>query len=162
MARYFRRLDGQTNVYWVSAIANLDAPTAAEINAGGAGANLTARIAALSGFQYSNAPIASPDFSTGFVGQITGEDTAAASAFSFYDDTTSTALWTLMAKGAAGFVVFQEYAKTTGSKTRVWPCTSTGQNPDYDMGAKAAWFIVGYAITSRPHLDAVWPSGVTI
>src|SRR2546423_592849 len=133
MARYFRRLDGQTFVWWVLSIANLDAPTAAEINAGGAGANLTARIAALSGVMYSNTPIPAPDLSTAFVGQILGEDVAGASSFDFYDDTASTALWTLMAKGAAAFVVFNEYAKTTGSKTRVWPVTSTGPNPNYDM-----------------------------
>src|SRR6266566_4405575 len=120
MARYFRRLDGQTNVYWVTAIANLDAPTAAEMNAG---TNVTARIAALSGFMYANTPIAAPDFSTAFVSQILGEDVAGTSSFDFYDDTTSTALWTLMAKGNAGFAVFSEYAKTTGSKTRVWPAT---------------------------------------
>lgn len=159
MARYFRRTDGQSLWAFVPSIANLAAPSTAEVNAG---SNITIRIAGVTGFEYKNNPIKTPDMSSSFVSSIIGEDEATDSALMFYDDTTSTALWTLMAKGAVGFILVNEYAKTVSSKTRVWPVTSTGPVPQYDMGAEAAQFTVGYAVTARPNLDAVFPTGVTI
>lgn len=159
MARYFRRNDGQSFWAFVPAVANPAAPTAAEINAG---INLTARICDISGFTYKNKPIESPDLSTAFVASIPGEDTADDSALTFYDDATSTALWTALAKNTGGYIVISNYAKGTGTKCRTWHVVSTGPNDEFKLDATAAKFMVGFSVADRPNLDAVFPSGVTI
>lgn len=159
MARYFRRNDGQSNWYFVPSISNPAAPTATEINAGIA---LATRICDISGFTFKNKPIESPDLSTSFVSSIPGEDQADDSGLTFYDDSTSTALWTALAKATAGYIVISNYAKTASSKCRTWHVVSTGPNDEYKLDATAAKFMVGFSVSDRPNLDAVFPTGVTI
>ncbi|WP_256789810.1 hypothetical protein [Frankia sp. AvcI1] len=160
MGRYFRRADGQTNWYFVPAISNPAAPTAAEINAG---INLSKNISDISGFKFENKPIETPDLSTAFVSTVDGEDSAADCALKLYDDTASQTIRTALAKGTNGFMVISPYAKTASSKCRVWPVRSTGDNDEYEMDAKqAARYEVMFAVPDRPTLGAVFPSGVTI
>jgi hypothetical protein len=159
MARYFRRTDGQTRWYWLTAIANTAAPTAAEINAGIA---LAGRIADVGGFMYKNKPIETPDLASSFVSTIGGEDTAEASGLTFYDDTASMALWNAFAINTAGYMVINPYARVGGTKCRVWQVVSLGPNDEYKTDPTAAKFLVDYSVATRPNLDAAFPSGVTI
>lgn len=159
MARYFRRNDGQTRWYWCTAIANMAAPTAAEINVGIA---LAARIADISGFTYKNKPIETPDLSSAFVSTIGGEDQAEDSGLILYDDDTSMALWNALPRNTAGFMVINPYARVGGTKCRVWPVVSLGQNDEFKTDATAAKFLVDFSVSIRPNLDAAFPSGVTI
>ena len=159
MSRYFRRTDGQTFWAFAPAVANTAAPTAAEINAG---LNLTSRIETIGGFTYKNEPIETPDLGSAFVSSIPGEDKAEDSSLTLYDDDTSMSFWTALAKGTSGYMVISPYAKASASKCRVWQVVSTGPNDDYDLSAKAALIMVTFSVASRPNLDAVFPSGVTI
>lgn len=159
MARYFRRSDGQTFWAFVPAVANMAAPTAAEINAG---INLTSQISEISGFTFVNEPISTPDLSTAFVSSIPGEDVAEDCQLILYDDDASTANWTALAKGTTGYMVVSPYEKTAASKCRVWKVTSTGPNDQYTLDAEAAKIMVGFSVDIRPNLDSVFPAGVTI
>lgn len=159
MARFFIRINGQTTWAYVPAIANMAAPTAAEINAG---VDLTGQIAEISGFNYKNEKIDTPDLADNFVSSIPGEDVVDDSALTFYLDNLSAALWTSQAPGTAGFMVINFFARAAGSKTRVWPSLSAGRNDVMTLDADAAKFMVDYTISSRPELDAVWPAGVTL
>jgi hypothetical protein len=159
MARYFRRADGQTRWYFLTAIANIAAPSAAEINAGIA---LATRIAEISGFMYKNEPIETPDLSTAFVTTIGGEDKAEDSGLKFYDDDTNMALWNALAKGTTGYMVINPYARVGGTKCRVWQVVSLGPNDEYTLDANAAHIMVDFSVASRPNLDSAFPSGVTI
>mgnify|MGYP001579306073 CR=1 FL=1 len=159
MARYFRRADGQTRWYFVTSITNTAAPTAAEINAGTA---LNTRISEISGFMYKNEPIETPDLSTAFVTTIGGEDKAEDSGLIFYDDDTNMGLWNALAKGTAGYMVINPYARVGGTKCRVWQVVSLGPNDEYTLDATAARFMVDFSVATRPNLDATFPSSVTI
>ena len=159
MARYFRRADGQTRWYFLTAIANTAAPSTAEVNAGIA---LNTRICEISGFTYKNEPIATPDLSEAFVSTIGGEDVAEDCALTFYDDTTNMALWNALAKGTTGYMVINPYARVAATKCRVWTVVSLGPNDVYTLDTEAAKIMVDFSVAVRPNLDAAFPAAVTI
>lgn len=156
--KFFRRADGQTHWYFVPSIANTSAPTASEINAG---LSLAEAINDVSGWSYENKTIDSPDFSTAFVGSIDGEDQAAASSITLYDDKTSSTMRDALGKGTEGYVVISPYAKTTASDCDVWKVRVASANRQYTMDAKPALYPIMFAILDRPVQDATWPAGVT-
>ena len=151
--RFFRR--GKSELFFCPAVADLTAPTAAEITAG---VPLTPGVQAISGFQLENAPIATPDLETTFDSQIDGPDTTATSTITFYDDdVTDPATDPIrvgLAKGTDGFVVMCPYGNVTGKRAEVWPARSTGVNDTWDLGATAALYVVGFAITGEPEQNA--------
>lgn len=148
MARFFRR--GVSEAVFAPAVASLAAPTTAEITAG---TDLSASIADLAGFMLENAPIATPDLSSTFDSQIDGPDTTSDSSLTFYDDDTATTIRDALAKGTDGFLILMPYGNTVGKRAEVWPVRSTGVNDEWDMGATAARFKVGFAVTSVPEQD---------
>lgn len=151
MARYFRR--GVSKVKWAPAVAGTS-PTRPEITAG---VDLSPSIAAINGFSFTNAPIATPDLSDNFDSQITGPDTAGDSSLDFYDDDTSTTVRTTLAKGTVGCVLLMPYGDVSTKRCEVWRVTSLGVNDEWGMDAKAAQFQVQFAINSRPTQTAVIP-----
>lgn len=151
MARYFRR--GVSRVKWAPAVAGTS-PTRPEITAG---VDLSTSIAAINGFQFTNAPIATPDLSDNFDSQITGPDQAGDSSFNFYDDDASTTVRTTLAKGTAGCVLLMPYGDVATKRVEVWRVTSLGVNDEWSMDATAAQFQIQFAINSRPNQAGVIP-----
>ena len=150
--RFFRR--GKSELFFCPTVANLTAPTSAEITAG---VPLTPGVQAISGFQLENAPITTPDLETTFDSQIDGPDTTATSTITFYDDDTTPGpdpIRAALAKGTDGFVVMCPYGNTSGKRAEVWPVRSTGVNDTWDLGATAALYVVGFAITGDPEQNA--------
>lgn len=154
MGRYFRRRKG-SRVMFLPAIANINAPTRAEITAG---VNLTPQIAEIDGFSFSNDPIATPDLGSSFDSTIPGVDTAENPSLTIYDDDASVALRTSLAKDASGFVVLMPYGDVPTKRCEVWPVTSTGVNDEWTVGNEAARFTVAFAVTSTPSQNAVIPA----
>ena len=152
MARYFRR--GKSLMKFLPAIANLNAPTNAEITAG---TDLTPSIADIGNFSFSNNPINTPDLATVFVTQIPGEDSADSPTLTFYDDDTATTIRTALAKGAAGYLVLMPYGQVSTKRCEVWPVTSTGVADEWSAGNDPARFAVTFAVTAAPRQSAVLP-----
>jgi hypothetical protein len=151
MARYFRR--GVSKIKWAPAVAG-SSPTRPEITAG---VDLSPSVAAINGFQFTNAPIATPDLSDNFDSQITGPDTAGDSSLDFYDDDTSTTVRTTLAKGTAGYILLMPYGDVATKRVEVWSVTSLGVNDAWSMDATAAQFNIQFAITKRPNQAGVLP-----
>lgn len=149
MGRFFRR--EVSKVYWVTTIADTDAPTLTEINAG---VNLTPAMADMSGFEFENSPIDTPDLETSFTSTIPGEDKASGPSIVFYDDDASTVIRAALAKGSDGYVVLMPYGKTATKRCEVWPATSTGFNDMWTTGSEAAKSVVKFAVTGTPTQDA--------
>lgn len=152
MAKFFRR--GVSIIRFLPAVATPTAPSSGEI---AAGTNLTASIAAISGFQLNNSPIAVPDLATVFTSQINGEDTVADSSLTFNDDDTTTTVRTALAKGTAGFILLQPYGATAAKRCEVWPVKVTGFNDEWSVDNTAAKAMAGFAVTSTPTQNAVNP-----
>lgn len=154
MARFFRR--GITKVYWVPTIVDTAAPTVAEVTAG---TNMTSQVADISGFEFQNSPIATPDLSTTFTTTIPGEDTTQEPQLMFYEDDTTNALQTTLAKGTEGHVVIF-FAGTAGANpaigddAEVWAMQSTGPYREYSMGNDPARWGARFAPSEPPVFSA--------
>lgn len=157
MANFFRR--GKSRIYFLPAVAGYTAgagsPTRPEITAG---TNLSQLINALSGFQLSNTPIATPNLADRFSFQIEGEDTVADSTLTFLDDDAASTVRTTLAKGTAGFIVLMPYGDVPTKRCEVWPVKSTGVNDEWTLGNEPARFVVGFAITNVPSQNGVIPA----
>jgi hypothetical protein len=155
MSRFFRR--GKTKVYWVPTLSSTTSPSAAQINAG---VNMSAQIADISGFEFSNSPIPTPDLSTPFTTTIPGEDTAQEPQLVFYEDDTTNTLQTTLAKGTTGHTV-KFYKGTAGAspaagdRAEVWPVISTGPYREYSMGNDPARWGARFTPTATPVFDAL-------
>lgn len=152
MARFFRR--GVSKVKFLPAIAGTS-PTRSEITAG---VDLSPAVAAINGFSLSNSPITTPDLATNFDSQINGPDAAGESSLNLYDDDTTTAMRTAVAKGTAGYIVLFPYGDVPTKRCEKWPVTSTGVNDEWSLDATAAQFQVGFAVTAVPVQNGVIPA----
>lgn len=155
MAKFFIR--GTEKWFFLPAVANLAAPTSAEITAG---TNITPRMATSSGFTASTTNIDAPDADTRFVGNIPGSLTPAASSITFNDDdavSTPDPIKTLLADQVTGFIVIARRGTGTGKPAQVWPVRSGGPDDEHNWENAPARFTVGVATTSAPNKTAVMP-----
>jgi len=155
MSRFFRR--GKSKAFWVVTLSSLTSPSAAQINAG---INVTQPVADISGFEFSNSPIATPDMSTSFTTTIPGEDTAQEPQLMFYEDDTTNTLQATLAKGSTGHVVL--FYKGTvggtpasGDRAEIWKVISTGPYREYSMGNDPARWGARFTPTDPPTFDAL-------
>lgn len=147
MGRFTRK--GISRVFFCPTLVSQAAPSiATELTTTN---EITAAISEISGFQFSNSPINTPDLATTFVSQIPGEDTAEDSSITYYDDDTTTTLRTAQAKGNAGFIVLCPYGRTAAKRCETWPSKSTGFNDEWTTANEAARARVQFAITSVPN-----------
>lgn len=150
MGRYTRK--GVSKVFFCATLSSQTAPSiATDLTTAN---EITAAISEISGFQFSNDPINTPDLSTLFVSQIPGEDSAEDSAITYYDDDTTTTLRTAQAKGNAGFIVLCPVGKVTSKRAEVWPVKSTGVNDEWTTDNEAARMRVQFAVTATPNQGA--------
>lgn len=154
MARFLRR--GTTRFYYVPTIASATlVPTTAEVTAG---TRLDGQINEVNGFTFGNNPINAPDFSTSFVPQVAGEDTSEDSSLTFYEDSTSNPIRTLLAKGVTGFIVIFKAGTAgatpaAGDKADVWPVTVGSNAPQYTADNETAKYMVRFINTAKPAND---------
>ena len=153
MAKFFRR--GVSKIHFVPTVANLAAPSRAEITAGD---DISSAVAEISGFMLTNSPIPTPNLADEFTSQIGGEDTVADSSFMLYDDDTSETVRDALAKGTTGYVVLMPYGDTPTKRCEVWPVTVIGFNDEWTTGNDPARSNVGFAVTGVPEQDAVVPA----
>lgn len=139
---------------FLPSVASKAAPTTAEVTAG---TDILVQLAEITGFIFANTPIMVPDMTTTFTKQIGGEDTAEASSITFYEDDTTNAIRTALAKGTTGFVLLYPYTATPAStaKCEVWPVRVTSSARQWSTGNDPARYVVSFAITDVPNTDAV-------
>lgn len=155
MSGYFRR--GITQFHFLPSVSNLAAPTRAEITAG---VNLSEFIADVSGWQLKNSPIQTPRLANRFTTQIPGEDTADESTLTLDDDKDDTTVRDGLPKDEEGFILKMPTGDVPTDRCEVWPVTITGANDLISMGNDPARYVVGFAVTDVPELDAVVPAAV--
>lgn len=154
MPRFMRK--GTTRFYFVPTIASADLiPTAAEVTAG---TRLDPQLAEVNGFNFSNSPIATPDMASTFVSSIPGEDSAADSNITYYEDKTSNPIKTAQAKGTTGYIVIffagiAGAAPAAGDDADVWPVQIASVSRMYTAGNEAAQYQVVYTPTAPPAED---------
>lgn len=154
MPRFMRR--GITKFFWIPTATSSTVVTAAQVNAG---VNVTPQIAEVSGFNFANSPITTPNMEEEFTPQIPGEDTAADSSITFYEIRGATdTIHDAQPKGDTGYMVifFGGIAGSTpaaGDDADVWPATVGSNSRGYSAGNEAATYVVNYSITAPPGED---------
>ena len=133
-------------VYWVATIANKNAPTRPELDAG---SDLTAEVAAINGFSTTSDSVETPDFASRFVSKIPGKINAEDSSLELYRSTTSSDVRTLLTRDLAGFIVIFPEGDTAGKKLDVYPVkVASAAKPHSDTDP--AKNLISFSVTSVP------------
>ncbi len=161
MARFFIR--GKTKVVACPTVANLAAPTRAEINAGTVlnlpGTYVHAGLVEMSGFEAASEFIDVPDAATDFTGKIAGRKTAGEPMMRFYEDDASSTIRTALAEGTSGYVIRMPYGDVPTKRCEVYPVTIASVNTSQlTSGNDPATFEVKVAVTANPSKNAVIPA----
>lgn len=131
-------------------------PTNAEITAG---TNYTGQINAIDGWSLENTPIETPDMASTFVSKIGGDDSAADSSLTFYEDSVTDTIETNLAKGTSGYIVIFSKGNTPGTKGMdVYPVTVVSNSKAYTADNEAAQITVQFTITARPVFNQTVPA----
>jgi hypothetical protein len=146
---------GITRVLWVADIANVNAPTRAELNAGTDVAN---EIRENDGFLLESGSVETPDLGRLFTGSIPGSTTAEDSSLTLYADLGGTDARELMPRGTNGFIVWMDGGDVAGRPMDVFPVRvgSVGKNRTVDDDPATLTF--NYNITSEPAEDVAIPA----
>lgn len=123
--------------------------------------DLTADISDISGMSFQNDPVATPDLASTFETSIPGSDTAQAPVITFYerDDTAANhTIQTALAKGNSGYLLAFRYGDVVGRELEIWKVTSTGVNRQWTAANEAAKYVVTFAVTAIPTLNATVPA----
>ncbi|RGD59413.1 hypothetical protein DR950_17880 [Kitasatospora xanthocidica] len=153
--RYMRR--GITKIYFVKAVAAAtNIPTRQELTAG---TDLSRQISDIEGWSLENSPIETPDLGAKFATSIPGEDKAANSSLTFYEDLGGDTVETLLSKDVTGYVCILRKGDVPASKSLdVFPVRVGSRAPSYSTGAEPAKFKVSFSISDLPTLDAPVPA----
>jgi hypothetical protein len=152
MPRFMAR--GKSKVIFTPTVAGVS-PTRPEITAG---TSLTPQIAEMSGFSFSNSPIATPDMDTTFTTTIAGEDTSDTPSMTFYDDDTVTTIRTALAKGTKGYLLLMRYGDVPTKAVQKWYVESTGISDEWSAGNDPARFSVSFGVLAVPVFNGVIPA----
>ncbi|MFE0206993.1 hypothetical protein [Streptomyces sp. NPDC058985] len=155
MPRFNRK--GVTKILFTDTITDTGyLPTAAEITGA---TDYTKDIAAVEGFSIENQEIETPDMDSTFVSKIPGDDSAADSSLTFYEDDVDDTLEQDLAKGTTGFIIICRKGKAPSTKGMdVYPVRVASNSPAITADNEAAKLMVRFSITDRPLLNATVPS----
>ncbi|MFB7359668.1 phage tail tube protein [Streptomyces gardneri] len=157
MPRFSRK--GITKVLFLETIAaSTFLPTRAELTGA---TKLTKEIAEFEGFNLENEEIETPDLESTFNSKIPGNDSAADSSLTFYEDDASSTLEEALAKGTVGFIVVLRKGDVPASKSMdVWPIRVASKSSAITIDNEAAKWTARFSITDTPVLDAAVPAAV--
>ncbi|MBE4761746.1 hypothetical protein [Streptomyces caniscabiei] len=131
-------------------------PTRAEITGG---TDLTDNISAIDGWSLENQPIETPDMGSTFVSKIDGDDSAADSSLTFYEDSTADDIETDLAKGTSGFIaIFSKGDIAAAKGLDVFPVKVASNSKAYTADNEAAKITVQFVITDRPAFNQTVPA----
>ncbi|MFD9721016.1 hypothetical protein [Streptomyces sp. NPDC059076] len=155
MPRFNRR--GVTKVLFATTIAaTTRIPTRVEITGA---TKLTPAISDVEGFSLENQTIDTPDLDSKFTSKIEGEDQAADSSLSFYEDDTDDALEEALAKGTTGYVIILRKGDVPASTSMdIYPVTVASQSSQITVANEPAKWTAKFAITDTPVLSAAVPA----
>lgn len=152
-----RVYEGTVNVYWATAVADITAPTVAEITAA---TNITCFVTK-DGLapNISTNSVDSAALCETFDATIPGSWGADFSLTGFRDDDDDV-LWDLAVYGSAGFLIIEPFGTpdvlpSIGDKVEVWPATMNQKSPANSATNTQQRFTLPLNITSQPDLDAV-------
>lgn len=146
-----------TWVGFATSVANIAAPTTAEINAA---TDLTSYLVTIDASTRGN-NVPTPNFDSLFETSISGTVQASFTAEFYRDDATDTA-WTTLPRATDGYFIISRFggqgtddAPTTGDTVEVWPVRVTSRAAVALANNDVQRFQIECAVTTEPDEDAV-------
>jgi hypothetical protein len=152
-SRYFAV--GVTKIYFCPAIANLNAPTRPELDAG---KDLSGEVADVDGWQVASNLIDTPDLLRTFTGQISGRTTSDASSITFYASEDTDDVRTLLPRDTEGFIVWLDGGDVATQKMDIYPVKVSAAPKLRTLGDEASRIQVMFAISREPAEDVAIPA----
>src|SRR5688572_29612962 len=152
--RYYRR--GLTKVLWVPAVANKNAPTRAELDAG---TELSVEVGAMAGWQTTSGTVPTPALGSRFTPVVGGEITASDSSLTFWASKDGDDVRSLLVREATGYIVWMDEGDVPTQPMDVYPVTVTSQAKVRELD-QAAQIMCQFAITSEPAENVNIPAAV--
>lgn len=146
---------GVTTILFVPTIADVEAPTRTELDAG---TNLTEEVTATTGWQQTSTRTTYQPLGSTFTPSIAGRRTVEDSSLTLPQDLAGEDVRTIMPRGTTGFVVIMHGGDVTDSPMDVWPIqvSSLGKAVSNE-GSEIANIVVSCAIPSEPAEDIPIP-----
>lgn len=145
---------GSSKVYWVPAIANQDAPTRSELNAG---TDLSPDVADFEGFSVSAEEIETPDLSNLFTSKIGGRTSADDSSLTMYASIDGQDVRQLLPLGTQGFIVWMDGGDVVGHSMDVYP-VRVRSTPKQRSTSDASRIQIQFSISKPPSENLVIPA----
>lgn len=150
--RYYQQ--GVSKVVWVATLANYLSPTRAEINAG---IDLSPEVSAASGWEVTSNTQDTPALGSVFIGNIMATTTAAASSLTFYADSTSVDVRSLLTRGLTGYILWMGEGDVAAYTMDIFPVAVTSTPKDRSISATAT-IVANFAITRQPAENVTIPA----
>lgn len=144
-----------TKVYFVASIANKNAPTRGELNAG---VDLSPEIADLSGWVVAGEQIPTPDLGVLFTANIPGRTAADDSSLTLYADKEGVDVRATLPRGTNGYIVWLDGGDITANKMDVYPIRVRSVGKMRNLSNEAAKIQVQFSITSVPAENVAVPA----
>lgn len=150
--------DGKTRVYWVTSIANINAPTTTELNAG---IDLTSTLTAdgLSGFNPDTADVDTSSLASTFTTNVNGRTSFSNTQLTLKRQASGDTIFTTLIRDTAGFVairrsIAQATAWTSAQAMEVYPALCEEISRMDPAPNTVERYVIGIKITASPALRA--------
>jgi hypothetical protein len=150
--------DGKTRVYWVTSIANQNAPTTTELNAG---IDLTSTLTAdgLSGFNPDTADVDTSSLASTFTTNVNGRTSFSNTQLTLKRQSGTDTIFTTLVRDTAGFVVIrrsiaQATAWTSTQAIETYPALCEEVSRMDPAPNTVERYVIGIKITASPSLRA--------
>lgn len=150
--RYYRQ--GVSRCVWAPTLANYQSPARAEINAG---TDLSDEVSTTSGWDVTGNTEDAPALGSPFIGKVSSTTTAGDSSLTFYQDSMSHDVRTLLARGSVGYIIWMWEGDVAGYLCDVFPVKVTGVPKQADV-TSVAQLMVNFAVTREPAEDVPIPA----
>lgn len=143
-----------TKICFLPTVANKNAPTRSEINAG---KDLSGEVSAVNGFTVTSGLIDAPDYGSRFTSRNPGRTEVADSSLTFYQSQDTNDIRTVLPRNTTGFILMMWGGDVPTQKMDVFPVTVTSAGKSIPDNADAD-ITVAFAITSVPAEDVTIPA----
>lgn len=143
-----------TKIVFCSTVANKNAPTRTEINAG---KELSGEVSAVNGFTVSSGLIDAPDYGNRFTGRNAGRTEVADSSLTFYQSQDTNDVRLVLPRNTTGFILMMWGGDVATQRMDVFPVQVISAGKSIPDNADAD-IVIQFAITSVPAEDVVIPA----
>lgn len=144
-----------TSVYWLTACADLNAPTRSELDAA-TSVDLSPEIASMTGWEVSADRVAVPDLGTRKTGRISGRVNPGDAQIAFYASEDTDDVREVIKRGDRGVVVILDGGDVVGQSMRPFAVEVSSVTPTTDVaGSEGGRVVVDFSIND-------WGEGVEV